>query len=65
MTPKYDMFGDDAVQACVAAFKSGKPVMVFDSAFRERETDLLWWGGGAPPPGGGGGGPAAGGGRRA
>jgi len=48
MAPNYDMFGDDAVQACVAAFKSGKPVMVFDSAFRERETDLLWCAGCAP-----------------
>jgi len=38
----FDTFGPDAVQACVEAFKIGKPVMVFDSAFRERETDLLW-----------------------
>jgi 3,4-dihydroxy-2-butanone 4-phosphate synthase len=38
----YDTMGPDAVQACVEAFKRGKPVMVFDSAFRERETDLLW-----------------------
>mmetsp|Transcript_10708 Transcript_10708/g.12921 ORF Transcript_10708/g.12921 Transcript_10708/m.12921 type:complete len:261 (-) Transcript_10708:85-867(-) len=30
------------VRRCVEAFKEGKPVMVFDSAFRERETDLLW-----------------------
>lgn len=30
------------VAACVEAFKAGKPVMVFDSAFRECETDLLW-----------------------
>jgi len=32
----------EGVQACVDAFKAGKPVMVFDSAFREGETDLLW-----------------------
>lgn len=30
------------VQRCVDAFRKGDPVMVFDSAFRERETDLLW-----------------------
>ena len=40
---QYDSFGPDAVEACVEAFKQGKPVMVFDSAFRERETDLLWF----------------------
>lgn len=30
------------VEKCVQAFKEGKPIMVFDSAFRECETDLLW-----------------------
>ena len=30
------------VEQAVAAFTAGNPVMVFDSAFRERETDLLW-----------------------
>ena len=30
------------VQRCIDAFRKGDPVMVFDSAFRERETDLLW-----------------------
>jgi len=30
------------VEQAVAAFAAGDPVMVFDSAFRERETDLLW-----------------------
>ena len=34
--------GDKEVLKCIAAFKAGKPIMVFDSAFRERETDLLW-----------------------
>jgi len=32
----------EEVQKCIDAFKEGKPVMVFDSAFRECETDLLW-----------------------
>ncbi|RTZ95127.1 MAG: 3,4-dihydroxy-2-butanone-4-phosphate synthase [Candidatus Poseidoniales archaeon] len=30
------------VDRAIAAFVAGEPVMVFDSAFRERETDLLW-----------------------
>ena len=30
------------VEQAVAAFVAGDPVMGFDSAFRERETDLLW-----------------------
>jgi 3,4-dihydroxy 2-butanone 4-phosphate synthase len=30
------------VEQAIAAFAAGDPVMVFDSAFRERETDLLW-----------------------
>jgi 3,4-dihydroxy 2-butanone 4-phosphate synthase len=37
------------VKACIAAFKAGKPVMVFDSAFREGETDLLWAASSATP----------------
>jgi 3,4-dihydroxy 2-butanone 4-phosphate synthase len=32
----------DTVEDAIAAFSAGKPVMVFDSDFRERETDLLW-----------------------
>mmetsp|Transcript_7035 Transcript_7035/g.14113 ORF Transcript_7035/g.14113 Transcript_7035/m.14113 type:complete len:265 (+) Transcript_7035:137-931(+) len=51
------MSGDDStapkvsagVQACVDAFKAGKPCMVFDSAFREGETDLLFPGVGTCP----------------
>ena len=31
-----------AVERAIAAFAAGDPVMVFDSDFRERETDLLW-----------------------
>ena len=30
------------IAQAVAAFARGEPVMVFDSDFRERETDLLW-----------------------
>ena len=30
------------VGEAVAAFRSGRPVMVFDSDYREKETDLLW-----------------------
>ena len=33
---------DPSVEAAVDAFARGEPVMIFDSAFRERETDLLW-----------------------
>ena len=33
---------DVRVAEAVAAFRSGRPVMVFDSDYRERETDLLW-----------------------
>lgn len=33
---------EEEVKRCVDAFKQGKPIMVFDSAFRECETDLLW-----------------------
>ena len=32
----------DSVEAAIRAFSQGKPVMVFDSDFREKETDLLW-----------------------
>jgi|TARA_B110000263_G_C15310656_1_gene512967 3,4-dihydroxy 2-butanone 4-phosphate synthase len=32
----------DTVDDAILAFSQGKPVMVFDSAFREKETDLLW-----------------------
>jgi 3,4-dihydroxy 2-butanone 4-phosphate synthase len=32
----------DTVEDAIAAFSAGEPVMVFDSDFRERETDLLW-----------------------
>ncbi len=31
-----------AVEAAIAAFAANQPVMVFDSDFREKETDLLW-----------------------
>ena len=30
------------VEAAIKAFSSGNPVMIFDSSFREQETDLLW-----------------------
>lgn len=30
------------IAAAVEAFSQGKPVMIFDSSFREQETDLLW-----------------------
>ena len=33
---------ESAVERAIAAFSAGEPVMVFDSDFRERETDLLW-----------------------
>ena len=33
---------DPSVVAAVDAFSRGEPVMIFDSAFREKETDLLW-----------------------
>lgn len=33
---------DPEVERCVAAFTAGRPVMVFDSVFREGETDLLY-----------------------
>jgi len=40
MAPPHGM--DPSVAAAVDAFTRGDPVMVFDSAYRERETDLLW-----------------------
>jgi len=40
MAPPPDV--DDAVAMAVSEFKLGNPVMIFDSDFRERETDLLW-----------------------
>ena len=30
------------VEAAIEAFSNGNPVMIFDSSFREQETDLLW-----------------------
>ena len=33
---------DEGVARAISAFKSGNPVMIFDSDFREKETDLLW-----------------------
>ncbi|DAC49462.1 MAG TPA: 3,4-dihydroxy-2-butanone-4-phosphate synthase [Candidatus Thalassarchaeaceae archaeon] len=33
---------DSNLDAAIEAFRLGKPVLVFDSDFRERETDLLW-----------------------
>ena len=33
---------DDGVARAISAFESGNPVMIFDSDFREKETDLLW-----------------------
>ena len=32
----------DNVEDAIRAFSQGNPVMVFDSDFREKETDLLW-----------------------
>ena len=32
----------DSVEDAIRAFSQGKPVMIFDSDFREKETDLLW-----------------------
>ncbi len=40
MAPPLDM--DDGVAWAISAFESGNPVMIFDSDFREKETDLLW-----------------------
>tara|TARA_Y100001970_G_scaffold294162_1_gene447763 strand:+ start:37422 stop:38153 length:732 start_codon:yes stop_codon:yes gene_type:complete len=33
---------DKEVGRAIEAFSSGNPVMIFDSDFREKETDLLW-----------------------
>lgn len=33
---------ESQLEQAIAAFAAGNPVLVFDSAFRERETDLLW-----------------------
>ena len=33
---------DAQILEAISAFRSGRPVMVFDSDYRERETDLLW-----------------------
>ena len=40
MAPPASMGSD--VAAAIKAFASGQPVMIFDSDFREKETDLLW-----------------------
>lgn len=40
MTPPPHM--DDGVARAISEFNLGNPVMIFDSDFRERETDLLW-----------------------
>ena len=34
--------GGSVLADAIAAFRDGNPVLVFDSDFRERETDLLW-----------------------
>jgi 3,4-dihydroxy 2-butanone 4-phosphate synthase len=36
------MDSSELIEQAIAAFSQGKPVMVFDSDFRECETDLLW-----------------------
>ena len=36
------MESSNLINAAATAFAEGKPVMVFDSDFRECETDLLW-----------------------
>ncbi len=40
---------DDAVTEAIEAFRAGKPILVYDSDFRERETDLLWHASAATP----------------
>ena len=32
----------ESVAEAIEAFARGDPVMIFDSDFREKETDLLW-----------------------
>ena len=34
--------GGSNLDEAIEAFSQGKPVLVFDSDYRERETDLLW-----------------------
>ena len=33
---------ESALSRAITAFSRGEPVLVFDSDFREQETDLLW-----------------------
>lgn len=33
---------ESVIAAAIEAFSKGNPVMIFDSSFREQETDLLW-----------------------
>tara|TARA_B100000686_G_scaffold344136_1_gene426220 strand:+ start:436 stop:1167 length:732 start_codon:yes stop_codon:yes gene_type:complete len=40
---------DNLVAGAISAFKSGKPVMIYDSDYREMETDLLWHAASATP----------------
>ncbi len=37
------------IEKAIEAFANGQPVMVFDSDFREKETDLLWHAAAATP----------------
>ena len=32
----------ESIAEAIEAFSKGQPVMIFDSDFREKETDLLW-----------------------
>ena len=43
------MESSELIRLAAEAFTQGKPVMVFDSDFRECETDLLWPAAAAPP----------------
>ena len=47
MPPPRDM--DNEVREAISAFKSGRPVMIYDSDYREMETDLLWHAAAATP----------------
>ena len=40
---------DIEVGEAISAFKSGRPVMIYDSDYREMETDLLWHAAAATP----------------
>ena len=40
---------DGSIESVVEAFRNGGPVLIFDSAFREQETDLLFPGTAATP----------------